>query len=270
MEMTAAVTSTESTKLTKSTNEVLVSIITPAYNALRFLAETESSVMAQTYQKWEWIIIDDGSTDGTYEYLLALVQKDKRVQVFQTAGRFGPAKARTLGFRNVSGEYICFLDADDLWLPEKLKLQLDFMTSKNTSFSYHSYRRISEDGAITGHLLQAHPKVSYNKLLWFHNIGCLTVMLHRQLIVNEEMESAAHEDLAFWLKILKKNNIEAYGLEVDLARYRVVKKSRSANKKLAALNMWKLFREHLKLDIFHSSYCFIRYGITSLLKYGKF
>jgi teichuronic acid biosynthesis glycosyltransferase TuaG len=251
-------------------SEVLVSIITPAYNALQFINETTYSVMTQTHQKWEWIIIDDGSTDGTYEYLQNLAQKEQRILVFQTAGRYGPAKARTLGFQKARGEFLCFLDADDLWLPEKLQLQLNFMINKKIQFSYHAYRRISEEGSMIGHLLQVQPRISYKKLLWFHNIGCLTVMLQRVVVVGEEMESAAHEDLAFWLKILKKNNIQAYGLNIDLARYRVVKESRSSNKKQAALNVWKLFREHLKLSLLHSCYCFFRYGIASLLKYGKF
>src|SRR5687768_7890706 len=116
-----------------------VSIITPVYNANRYIDNTYKSVSAQTHTDWEWLIIDDRSTDDSWKKISDIQKIDKRIKVFQNATNSGPSHSRNVGLENASGEYISFLDADDEWLPEKLSTQLSFMIEQKCSISCHSY-----------------------------------------------------------------------------------------------------------------------------------
>ena len=117
----------------------LVSVITPAFNSGRFVAETISSVLSQTYQNWELIIVDDGSTDETVKIVKSFQEKDNRIQLFENESNKGSAFSRNLALRNAKGKWIAFLDSDDVWHPEKLEKQIKFMTENNCLFSYTNY-----------------------------------------------------------------------------------------------------------------------------------
>lgn len=110
----------------------LVSIVTPCYNAERYIADTIASVQAQTYTKWEMMVVDDCSTDNSAEVIKRLAREDSRIKYFKTDKPSGsPTKPRNIALDKARGEYIAFLDADDLWLPQKLEEQLAFMTSQH-------------------------------------------------------------------------------------------------------------------------------------------
>ena len=198
----------------------LVSIITPAYNAADFVAETIASVQAQTFINWEMIIVDDGSKDATRDLVAAAAAADPRIRLIRSAGTQGPALARQLAIDNADGRYVAFLDSDDLWLPAKLERQLAFMHENNAVLSYTSVRRISEDGSTTGRLMQAPARLSYPQLLKNTAIVTSTVVVDRNLSGPLRMTAAGYDDFCLWLTILRDGKI-AHGLREDLGRYRV-------------------------------------------------
>jgi glycosyltransferase involved in cell wall biosynthesis len=127
-------------------NDKLVSIITPNYNCAQFIAQTIDSVLAQTYQNWEMLIIDDCSTDGSYDIALKYAEKDTRIRVYRMGKNGGAAFARNKAIELSRGDYLAFLDSDDLWLPEKLEKQLQFMQSNDCDFCFTEYEHIDEAG----------------------------------------------------------------------------------------------------------------------------
>ncbi|MDB5478320.1 MAG: glycosyl transferase [Alphaproteobacteria bacterium] len=199
----------------------LVSIVTPAFNAAKTLAQTIDSVRAQTFQDWEIIIVDDASDDSTTALAAHYALEDKRVRIIRRAENGGIAKARNQGLSAATGRYIAFLDSNDLWLPEKLALQLNFMEENNATISCTAYRRFSSlqnPGAI----LRAPKRITFDTLLRAPNIGMLTAVIDRDnsgpFYFNEQI--GGDEDLALWLTITKAGQ-DVLFFDRDLARHRV-------------------------------------------------
>jgi teichuronic acid biosynthesis glycosyltransferase TuaG len=122
----------------------LISIITPCYNSAGFLAQTIESVIAQTYKNWEMIIVDDCSTDASFDIALNYAAKDERIKVYRTEQNCGAALARNKAIKLSQGEYLAFLDSDDIWLPEKIERQLQFMRENNSDFSFTEYEHFND------------------------------------------------------------------------------------------------------------------------------
>lgn len=243
----------------------LVSIVTPAYNSEKYIGETIVSVLNQTYTNWELLVVDDFSTDRTFEIVTCFAKQDKRIRLIKLNENVGSAEARNVAFQYALGRYIAFLDSDDLWLENKLENQISFMSENDIVFSYTYYRHVSEDLTKVGKLITGFPRLGYNALL--HNagcIGCLTVVIDRNATGCFKMLNLRiHQDYLLWLEILRRGFI-ATALKEDLARYRVVKHSVTRNKFKAMITQYMLFRNVLKLSIMHASYCQIRYIYGSL------
>jgi glycosyltransferase involved in cell wall biosynthesis len=233
----------------------------PAYNAEKFLSDSVASVMAQTFKDWELLIVDDMSTDATLSLAQLMERRDARVRLIHLAVNGGVSNARNVGIEAALGQYLAFLDSDDLWLPEKLAIQLQFMKRHNAGFSFTSYRRLAKDGRLGG-LVKVPNKVSYRQLLRGNVIGCLTVMIDRQMISPFSMPNVGHEDYATWLQILKMGNT-AWGIQEDLARYRVSWTSVSRDKMHSSLWTWNIYRHEQKLSITKSLWYFIRQSIRA-------
>jgi len=219
-----------------------VSVITPAYNAARFLQAHLDSVRTQTFEDFEHIVVDDGSTDATAAMLREAASADPRVRpVFQANG--GAHEARNVALAAARGRYIGFLDADDLWLPHKLEHQLAFMRRGGFAMTYHQYRTIGE----AGELLSSGPiwmpkRVDYRGYLRLNGtMGNLTVVIDRDQMGDFRMPDMGAEDFALFLQLLKRH--PAHGLFEDLARHRVVPGSLSANKADAMRWIWDVYRE---------------------------
>ncbi len=247
----------------------LISILTPCRNAKATLLETAQSVFNQTYPHWEWLLVDDGSQDGTIELVHELASKDPRVKLVRNPVAGSPGKSRQLALKQSMGDWCAFLDADDLWLPNKLEEQLKFNLENNFDFTFHGYRRISVDGQNVGRYLSAPKKVDLAELLSCRPIGNLTVMINKNILKGLEFPSDNNEDLRLWLKILKKGHT-AYFLDKDLARYRIVPGSRGANKKRMAQDVLNLYWADNDLNVFQKFFYFSRYAISSVLKYSRF
>ncbi len=212
------------------TSSPLVSVVTPVYNAALFLEETIRSVINQTYPHWELILVDDCSTDGSYEIANAYSEKDSRIKSLQLTENKGAGISRNFGIKEATGTYIAFLDADDLWIPEKLQTQLDFMTKNNCNICYSSYQLMNEDGSLQPKIVQALPNLTFKKLLKSNYIGNLTGIYNAAALGKIYAPVIRkRQDWALWLKALKIEN-KAMGIKEPLAFYRVRKNSISKNK----------------------------------------
>ena len=248
-------------------SDALVSVIMPAYNSSEYISESINSVLHQTYQNWELIIIDDHSTDNTVDIVKEYCSRDPRVKLVVSEANNGVAAARNIGLQVAKGKYIAFLDSDDLWLPDKLKIQLSFMEKNHVAFSFSSYERFDSENKEKRAIVKAPEIITANDVLTNTVIGCLTVMVNKELVGNFRMPLLNHmEDNATWYTILSRG-FTAYGLPTILARYRLHGKSLTQNKMKAAYNQWKVYRNYFLFNRIQSIQCFIKYGSNSLRRY---
>ena len=244
----------------------LVSIITPSYNSSKFIKDCIASVFSQTYKNWEMIIVDDCSKDNSKEIISDLSTKDKRIKPIFLEKNVGAAEARNVAIRQSKGKYVAFLDSDDLWNTEKLEKQLSFMYENEIAFSYTNYQFMSENGADLSNIISAPEKMTYDSYLKNTIIGCLTVIIDREKSGEFEMPNIrSSHDMALWLLIMKRG-FSAYGLDENLARYRIVSTSNTAIKWYAAKDVWKVYRQVEKLSFIYSTWCFVWYAFNALKK----
>lgn len=243
----------------------LVTVITPSYNSSEFISSTILSVLSQTYINWEMIIIDDCSVDSSREIIEEFIKKDKRIKLIKLAENSGAAVARNRGIKESKGRYIAFLDSDDVWHSDKLKLQLEFMQKNNYPFTFTAYRKVDENNVYLGKMGVPN-KVCYSDLLKMCSIGCLTSVYDTNYFGKIYMPLIRkRQDLGLWLKLLKKIDY-AYGLNDVLADYRVRDGSISSNKLKVSSYTWRLYREVEGLGLIKSSYYFSNYAIRGLLR----
>ena len=227
----------------------LVSIIMPAYNSAATIAESIESVLTQTYGSWELIIIDDCSTDDTKKIIAGY--KDERISCCSQSKKLGVAKARNTGISMAKGRYIAFLDSDDLWMPEKLTRQVKFMKKHHYGFTYTEYRQFTDNPQKAGKRIKVRDYVNYRELLKGNDIGCLTVMVDREVFPEINMPTQRHEDYITWLNLLREGN-NAYGLHEDLARYRKSAQSLTSDKWQSLKWTWDVYRKSMGLSRMNS------------------
>lgn len=246
-------------------NFPLVSIITSVYNSEKYINETIKSVLWQTYKNFEMILVDDCSTDNSLNVIQPFIEQDSRIKLIQLPENSGAAVARNAAIEAARGQYIAFLDSDDIWLPDKLQKQLNFMEKNNYPFVFSAYDKIDNKGEIFGHVGVPN-KVSYIDILKTCSIGCLTVVYDTECFGKVYMPLIRkRQDFGLWLRLLKKTNY-AYGLNETLAQYRVHSDSISANKVNAAIFTWCLYRDIEQLNIAKSLYYFIHYAVRGFFR----
>ena len=244
-----------------------VSIIVPMYNAEKFIGKTIESVLAQTYQNWEMLIMNDVSTDNSLAIVSVYAKKDERIKIVNTEKNVGVVKGRNFLIDLASGKYIAFLDADDYWHNEKLEKQIKFMKEKNASISCTEYTRVKENEEKINDVI-IKENIFYNDMLKNNYLGCLTVMYDAEKIGKRYFkELEKNEDYVLWLEIVKDVDI-IYGLKENLAYYRVLDNSRSSNKVKTAKVRWEIYRKIEKLSLLKSLYYFLHYAIRAVLKNG--
>ncbi|MFD0834726.1 glycosyltransferase family 2 protein [Mariniflexile aquimaris] len=218
----------------------LVSIITPMFNSEAFISETINSVVNQTYQNWELLLIDDGSTDRTLELANKFIIENSKIKLFKNALNQGAALSRNRGIESAQGDYIAFLDADDLWKPNKLETQIAFMQSNNCDVCFSSYEQINESGKPLNKLIIALPDLTYQKYLKSNYIGNLTGIYNAKNLGKITAPNLRkRQDWLLWLSAIKKSRKPAKGIAESLAYYRVRKDSMSSNKiNLLKHNYW--------------------------------
>ncbi len=232
----------------------LVSIITPSYNSERFISETINSVLSQTYQNWEMIIVDDFSTDNSQKIIAKYLKKDNRIKYFGLEENSGAAVARNTGINKAEGRYIAFLDSDDLWKANKLEVQLAFMKQKKISFSYSSYELMDEEGNSLNLYRTPPDTLTYKELLKENVIGCLTAVYDTNILGKVYMPLIRkRQDFGLWLSILKRVP-KAFKVPEILAQYRILNQSISSNKVGLLKYNFELFYKHEKLSFLKSIY----------------
>jgi teichuronic acid biosynthesis glycosyltransferase TuaG len=247
----------------------LVSIITATYNCIGSIEDTYQSIIGQSHQNWEWLITDDCSTDRTHDLLNQIMAKDNRVKVFKNEENSGAAVTRNMSLSQATGDYIAFLDSDDLWLPDKLKKQLNFM-GDDIDFSFTAYDLIDEQGVKmnrTVDVRQSSRSFSYESMLRKKaTLGCSTVILRRSAFYDVSMPLLrTGQDYATWLKLLKTGR-RAYLLNKVLTSYRIMPNSISRNKFKKAKRQWQIYREVEKLPLLKSAACFLFYAWRAVFR----
>lgn len=244
---------------------MIVSIIMPAYNSAATISTSILSVISQNFNSWELLIIDDFSSDNTKSIIQKFSKYDSRIKLLSNLENKGPAYCRDLGISNSLGEYIAFLDSDDIYYPNKLDKQLSWMLKSNIEISYHSYDIIDSCGIKLKTIDCSIEILNYRNIHYIRNLGfCLTFVIKKSLIENIKFSDTSYqiaEDYLFFSSLLKKKN--AYKAPLILAAYRNYTGSRSSNKILAAFYILYiyLYKENLNpfiaifywfLYIFHS------------------
>ena len=244
----------------------LVSIIVPCYNSSKFICECIDSVIDQSYSNWEMLIVDDYSTDNSRDLILKYSKNNKKIKTFFLEKNVGPAEARNIAISNSKGKYIAFLDSDDVWRNNKLERQIHFMNNNKISFSFTSYQPISENGKKKYSVIKVPKKIGYHGYLKNTIIGCLTVVIDREEIGEFKMPNiSSSHDMALWLLIMKRDHL-AFGLNENLAYYRLVSTSNTSKKWKAAKDVWNVYRNVEKLNVFYSFICFIGYVYNAIKK----
>ena len=244
----------------------LVSVIMPCFNDEKFIAQAIESVLAQTYTLWEMIIADDASTDSSRAIISAYCAQDDRIKLLTTQQQSGSGKARNLAIQAATGQYIAFLDSDDIWLPEKLKKQIAFMQEKSLAFTYASYRLIDENDQNLGKFI-VQEKTTYTELLKMNDISCLTAIYDAHKLDKLYMsEIVFGQDYVLWLQILKRIKI-ATSMQEILAVYRIKKRYFLLHKTRKAFYRWHIYRKIEQLSLLHSCYYFLQYAYYGLIKY---
>lgn len=248
----------------------LVSIIMPSWNTGRFIAESIQSVINQTYKNWELIIVDDCSTDNTDEVIAKF--NDNRIRCFKNEKNSGAAVTRNKAIREAKGEWIAFLDSDDLWFPEKLEKQINFMKRNGLVFSYHDYIKIDEDSNLLN-IYVTGPEVVDKQRIYNHDyIGCLTFMYSAKIMgLIQIKDIKRHNDYAILIKLCKKAN--CYLLKENLAQYRIRKNSISCVKLIKKLkshyDLFHICDEQTPLMALWYTCCNIWYGLLKKMFYER-
>jgi len=242
----------------------LVSIITPAYKCRNTIEETYKSVLAQTFSDWEWIVVDDCSIDGSFEYIKELTKDDKRVAVLQTPKNGGSAVARNIGLKHAKGRYITFLDSDDLLDPNYLESQIEFMKDHGPLISA-GYRRKAQHTCTD---FMVPEEVDYKLALKGNPLSCLTTMYDREVIGElyfpEDLMKC--EDYVFWLTILKRG-IVAKGNQQVLATYNIIEGSKSSNKLKLIKYMFHVYHRTQGINWLKSWFYVARWAFYGKRKY---
>jgi len=220
--------------------KALVSIITPLYNSEAFISETITSVLNQTYKYWELVLIDDASTDATSSIASRFVAKHSNVFLLKNETNLGAGHSRNRGIQVAQGDFITFLDADDLWKPEKLEKQIQFINTHDTDICFNSYELINESSEPLNIKVEALPVLTYKKLLKSNYIGNLTGMYNTKTLGKVYMPLLRkRQDWLLWLNALERSGKPALSLNESLAYYRIREASVSAKKwPLIKYNYW--------------------------------
>lgn len=243
----------------------LVSVIMPVYNSSRYLGEAIESVLGQSYEALELILIDDASSDESVTIIHSYQAKDPRVHLIALEENQGAAVSRNAGLRQARGQYVAFLDSDDLWVQDKLRRQLDFMKTQGHDFTFTAYAFITSTGSIRPAGAQPPFSLDYRGLLKNTAIPCSTVVIDQASIGSFQMPLVRRgQDTATWLMLMRERGVIAYSMNEVLSYYRQVDQSLSSNKWCALKRTWHTYRHLEELPLIPAMYYFIHYAINAI------
>jgi glycosyltransferase involved in cell wall biosynthesis len=240
-----------------------ITVVMPAYNSRGTIERSLQSVVSQTFPNWELIVVDDNSSDKTLDTIQKYTISDSRINVYSLPKRRGPAFARNFAMKKALGDFIAFLDSDDIWLPKKIEKQIPFLRSDQFPIVFSWYNVVSVDNTIM-HQRRCQEKSDYESLLSLNRIGNLTAVYNRKKYGRIYQDYVNHEDYAYWLKILRKTGKSAYCLQEPLANYTVSSKSLSGNKVKCAYWTFSIYNNCEDFGMLASLYLLIRHLIHQL------
>lgn len=245
-------------------SDIKVSVIIPTHNAATFIAETIRSALAQTLKAIEIIVVDDASTDNTTSIVQDIAAADQRIMLISMSQNQGVAVARNTGVIQATGQYVAFLDADDLWLPNKLALQVAYMDEHHAKLGYGNYALMDVQGNPVGERRIAAESLNHQQMLSGNRIGLLTSIVDRRVALTHPFPQMRSEDYACWLSI-SRDGITAYRCGTELvAKYRQHANSTSANKIQAAKWTWTIYRKFEHINVIQAGIAFIRYAVMAV------
>jgi len=244
-----------------------VSVVMPAYNSERYIANAIQSVVAQTMPDWELLVVDDCSEDSTCQIVKGMADIDDRIRLISNEKNLGAAGSRNKALNVATGKYVAFLDSDDLWHPEKLDKQIRCMEETGVGLSYTSYQIINQADSTIIRDYVVVPRLTMNDLLKQNWIGCSTVMLNADVAKKYRFSTDFyHEDLVLWLTMLR-DGVRAAGVVDVLMYYSYSVSSRAGNKVNAAKERWNIYRGFMKYSLLQSTYYMLHYARAGIKKY---
>lgn len=246
-----------------------ISIVVPVYNAENYIRQTVDMVLNQTFTDWELILVEDCSKDNSAEVLRSLESElqDARIRVIYKEKNEGAAKARNTGIDAATGRYLAFLDADDIWMENKLSDELAFMQKKQAAFVFTAYEFGDENAVGTGKVVKVPEILTYKKALSRTIIFTSTTMFDVSVLGKDlvKMPAVPSEDTATWWRILRSGYV-AYGYPEVTTIYRRPPQSLSSNKGTAIYRIWYLYREVEKLPVIASMFYFVGWAFRATLR----
>lgn len=244
----------------------LVSVIIPYFNKREYIEETIQSVLRQSYENFEIILIYDDENQRDLNFIKKIQQIDKRINLFINQKSLGAGQSRNFGIEKAKGEYIAFLDADDIWKKDKIKKQIDFMMIERALISHTSYEVINESGEVLN-ARKAKDYNNYNSLLYSCDIGLSTVIAKKELFNSDIIfpNLKTKEDFVLWLKILK-NNIKIYSLDENLSFWRKLDNSLSSSIMQKVKDGYLVYNKFMKLNFLKSLFFLFLLSLNSLFK----
>ena len=245
---------------------VEVSVIIPCYNGEKYLDDCINSVLNQTFENWEALVIDDCSTDHSREIIETYVKRDSRIKYFKTESASGsPTVPRNIGITNAQGRYLAFLDCDDSWLPNKLEEQLRTAQEKKCAMVFSNYEKVSTEGEKSCRIVKAPSVVNLKKMYYGNPIGCLTVLVDTSITGKFYFKQMHHEDCIAWIELIRKFG-PAYNTNSVLAYYRETVGSVSRNKFKILYWQWEIYRKVFKFNIVKSAFYYMQYAYNGYRK----
>ncbi len=245
----------------------LVSIILPYYKKKKFLEETINSILNQTYQNFEIILIDDEISLESKNLLKEISKKDSRIKLINNEKNIGAGLSRNKGINLSNGEFVAFCDCDDLWLPKKLEIQLNFIKKNNFYFTHTSYEVIDGTGKLIS-LRLAKNEINYRELLGSCDIGLSTVIINKKIFNDKNLKFSSlktKEDYVLWLKIAKKG-FKIIGVDEKLTKWRKTSNSLSSSTMQKLLDGYRVYRIYLDYSRIKSLMCLINLSLNYILK----
>ena len=244
----------------------LVSIIIPYYKKRNYIKKTINSILEQSYQKFEIIIIYDDESKVDYAYLKELVMKDERVKILVNDQRLGAGLSRNKGIDQSKGSFIAFIDADDIWKKDKLEIQINYMKKNQSIFSHTSYDIINKNDDIIG-FRKARTFLKTNDIIKSCDIGLSTVIFKKKIkdLDLKFVDLKTKEDFVLWLKILDKN-IRLDSIDKPLTSWRKLEGSLSSSTIQKLFDAFLVYNKFMNFNLIKSFYYVFCLSINYLIK----
>ncbi len=247
----------------------LISIVMPSLNCEQFIGQAIKSVQEQTFANWELLIVDNGSEDNTPVIAAQAAESDLRIRCLVEDRKRSVAMARQRALQEARGEWIAFLDSDDIWEPDKLQIQMETAQSTGSSFLFTASTFMNSDGTQRDYVMHVPEQIGYPEILKQNLISCSSVLVRRELLENcfQETDNDVSDDFAAWIRILRDKSICATGIDLPLLHYRMSRTSLSFNKPKSALRAFKTYR-HAGLSVPTALRYWVCYVFRNVRKYA--